>query len=178
LEEFERMGRMIGDMLFLAQTENDPHNLRLVEVDLGRMVRGLFDYFEALAEDREITLCLKGQSRPISADKEMLLRALSNLLSNAIRHAPHGAGVTVLLREDEQLTTISVENPGEPIPASAIPKIFDRFFRVDPARQRKSAGAGLGLAIVKSIAVAHGGDVRVTSNEWTTRFDLTLPHLA
>lgn len=178
LEEFERMGRMIGDMLFLAQTENDPHNLRLVEVDLGRMVRGLFDYFEALAEDREITLCLKGQSRPISADKEMLLRALSNLMSNAIRHAPHGAGVTVLLREDEQLTTISVENPGEPIPASAIPKIFDRFFRVDPARQRKSAGAGLGLAIVKSIAVAHGGDVRVTSNEWTTRFDLTLPHLA
>lgn len=176
LEEFERMGRMISDMLFLAQTENDSGNLRLVQVDVGKMVRGLFDYFEALAEDKGITLYLKGQSSPILADKEMLLRALTNLLSNAIRHAPHGASVSVFLTQNDQITTISVENPGEPIPETAIAKIFDRFFRVDPARQRKSAGAGLGLAIVKSIAMAHGGSVCVTSNERATRFDLVLPY--
>lgn len=178
LEEFERMGRMISDMLFLAQTENDSGNLRLVQADVGKMVRGLFDYFEALAEDKGITLYLKGQSSPILADKEMLLRALTNLLSNAIRHAPHGASVSVFLTQNDQITTISVENPGEPIPETAIAKIFDRFFRVDPARQRKSAGAGLGLAIVKSIAMAHGGSVCVTSNERATRFDLVLPYLS
>lgn len=178
LEEFDRMGRMIGDMLFLAQTENDPRNLRLGDIDLSELIHGLFDYFEALAEDRSITLCAKGTAEPVRADREMLLRALNNLLSNAIRHTPHGARITVTLAQDEQWTTIRVENPGEPIAPAHLPKLFDRFFRVDPARQRKSAGAGLGLAIVKSIAEAHGGHVQVASNDAATRFDLTLPRSA
>jgi len=178
LEEFDRMSRMIGDMLFLAQTENDPRNLRLGDIDLSELIRGLFDYFEALAEDRSITLCAKGMAEPVRADREMLLRALNNLLSNAIRHTPHGSRITVTLAQDDQWTTISVENPGERISENDLPKLFDRFFRVDPARQRKSAGAGLGLAIVKSIAEAHGGSVRVASNDTSTRFDLTLPRIA
>jgi len=172
------MSRMIGDMLFLAQTENDPRNLRLGDIDLSELIRGLFDYFEALAEDRSITLCAKGMAEPVRADREMLLRALNNLLSNAIRHTPHGSRITVTLAQDDQWTTISVENPGERISENDLPKLFDRFFRVDPARQRKSAGAGLGLAIVKSIAEAHGGSVRVASNDTSTRFDLTLPRIA
>lgn len=175
LEEFDRMGKMIGDMLFLAQTENDPQNLRLGCIDLAELIRGLFDYFEALAEDRNITLCAKGVVEPVRADRDMLLRALNNLLSNAIRHTPRGSRITVTLAQDEQWTTISVENPGDRIAEADLPKLFDRFFRVDPARQRKSAGAGLGLAIVKSIAEAHGGDVQVASDDAVTRFDLKLP---
>ncbi|HEJ6052600.1 TPA: Cu(+)/Ag(+) sensor histidine kinase [Pseudomonas aeruginosa] len=177
LEEFDRMGRMIGDMLFLAQTENDPRNLRLSAIDLSELVRSLFDYFEALAEDSGITLCAKGAIGSITADREMLTRALSNLLSNAIRHTPRGESITVLLSQDDQWATISVVNPGERIPEPDLPKLFNRFYRVDPARQRKTAGAGLGLAIVKSIAEAHGGSVAVTSSEAVTRFDLALPHL-
>lgn len=177
LEEFDRMSRMIGDMQFLAQTENDPCNLRLAEIDLGELVRALFDYFEALAEDRNITLCSKGHAGPIRADREMIFRALSNLLSNAIRHTPRGAPVTVILAQDDEYTTISVENIGNQIPEADLPKLFDRFFRGDPAHQHKSAGAGLGLAIVKSIAEVHGGKVCVTSNSVVTRFDLVLPHL-
>jgi two-component system heavy metal sensor histidine kinase CusS len=138
----------------------------------------LFDYFEALAEDRNITLCASGVVDPVQADREMLLRALDNLLSNAIRHTPRGARVTVTLAQDERWTKISVENPGQRISEADLPKLFDRFFRADPARQRKSAGAGLGLAIVKSIAEAHGGHVRVASNETATRFELALPHIA
>ena len=107
----------------------------------------------------------------------MLTRALNNLLSNAIRHTPRGKSITVLLSQDEQWTTISVVNPGERIPEPDLPKLFNRFYRVDPARQRNTAGAGLGLAIVKSIAEAHGGSVAVTSSELVTRFDLVLPHL-
>jgi len=178
LEEFDRMSRMIGDMLFLAQTENDPRNLRLGEIDLAELIRGLFDYFEALAEDRNITLYAKGAAEPIRADREMLLRALNNLLSNAIRHTPYGSRITVALAQDERWTTISVENPGERISEADLPKLFDRFFRVDPARQRKNAGAGLGLAIVKSIAEAHGGHVQATSSDTATKFDLTLPRIA
>ncbi|HHM4870124.1 TPA: heavy metal sensor histidine kinase [Pseudomonas aeruginosa] len=177
LEEFDRMGRMIGDMLFLAQTENDPRNLRLSTIDLSELVRSLFDYFEALAEDSGIALGVKGAIGSMAADREMLTRALNNLLSNAIRHTPRGKSITVLLSQDEQWTTISVVNPGERIPEPDLPKLFNRFYRVDPARQRNTAGAGLGLAIVKSIAEAHGGSVAVTSSELVTRFDLVLPHL-
>ena len=171
------MSRMIGDMLFLAQTENDPRNLRLAEIELAELIRGVFDYFEALAEDRSITLYAQGVAEPIRADREMLLRALNNLLSNAIRHTPRGARITVALEQDERWTTISIENPGERISEADLPKLFDRFFRVDPARQRKSAGAGLGLAIVKSITEAHGGYVQVTSSDSATRFALTLPRI-
>ena len=121
------MSRMIGDMLFLAQTENDPRNLRLGEIDLAELIRGLFDYFEALAEDRNITLYAKGAAEPIRADREMLLRALNNLLSNAIRHTPYGSRITVALAQDERWTTISVENPGERISEADLPKLFDRF---------------------------------------------------
>ncbi|MDO1974042.1 two-component sensor histidine kinase, partial [Escherichia coli] len=77
--EFDRMGRMIGDMLFLAQTENDPRNLRLSTIDLSELVRSLFDYFEALAEDSGITLGVKGAIGSIAADREMLTRARNNL---------------------------------------------------------------------------------------------------
>lgn len=178
LEEFDRMGRMIGDMLFLAQTENDPGNLHRSDIDLAELIRGLFDYFEALAEDAGIVLRLEGEAQPVRADKEMILRALSNLLSNAIRYTPRGSSVTVSLAQDERSTRIRVENPGRKIPEQYLPKLFDRFFRADPARQRNSAGAGLGLAIVKSIAQAHGGAVSVTSDDIATKFDLTLPRIA
>ena len=141
------------------------------------LVRVLFDYFEAFAEDRNITLCAKGTVEPVQADREMLMRALNNLLSNAIRHAPHGSCITVTLAQNDKWTTISVENLGKRISENDLPKLFDRFFRADPARQRNASGAGLGLAIVKSIAEAHGGHVQVVSNDTGTRFDLILQSL-
>lgn len=175
LEEFERMGRMIGDMLFLAQTDNDPHNLNLADVDLEETVKGLFDYFGALAEDRNVELRLQGRAKPILADRDMLRRALGNLLSNAIRYAPQRAAVTVTLNQNLRCTVVSVSNPGKKIPDENLHRLFDRFYRVDPARQRKGEGAGLGLAIVRSIVEAHGGEVQVASDETLTRFDFLLP---
>lgn len=112
LEELGRMSRMISDMLFLAQTENDRGNLRLTDVDLGELVKGVFEYFEAWAEDRRVSLQLLGTAGPVRADREMLLRALSNLVSNAIRHTPLDAAVTVKLVQDMSITTVTIENPG------------------------------------------------------------------
>jgi len=176
LEELGRLNRMINDMLFLAQTENDPGNLNLESLDLEETARGLFEYFEAWVEERGVSLELQGSVAPIRVDREMLRRALSNLLSNAIRYTPRGAAVIVRVSQDEQNTTISVENPGERIPAEELPRLFTRFYRADPSRQRTGEGAGLGLAIVKSIAEAHGGKVRAVPGDTMMRFEIVLPH--
>lgn len=176
LEEFERLNRMINDMLFLAKTENDLDHLNLESVDLEDTSRGLFEYFEAWVEERGVSLELLGRVAPIRADREMLRRALSNLLSNAIRYTPSGETVTVKLSQDGKSTVISVENPGKKIPTEDLPRIFNRFYRADPSRQKKGEGAGLGLAIVKSIVEAHGGNVHVDSDERMTRFHISLPY--
>jgi two-component system heavy metal sensor histidine kinase CusS len=175
LEEFGRMSRMISGMLFLAQTENDAASLRVADVNLAESVRALFEYFEAWAEERGVSLDLQGKVGLIRGDEEMLRRAIGNLLSNAIRYSPRGAAVTVTVSQDEWRTTVGVENAGEEIPSEALHRIFDRFYRADPSRQRKGEGSGLGLAIVKSVAEAHGGTVHVASDATMTRFELALP---
>lgn len=178
LEEFGRLNRMINDMLFLAQTENDSHTLALESVNLTDTIQALFEYFEAWVEELGVSLQLIGRVAPIRVDREMFRRALSNLLSNAIRYTQRGATVTVRLSQDEQTTTVSVENPGGKISAEELPRLFNRFYRGDPSRQHKGDGVGLGLAIVKSIVEAHGGTVSVVSDEVMTRFVIVLPRSA
>ncbi len=175
LEEYERMAQTIGDMLFLAQADNGLLKPSTGPVDLAAEVRGLFEYFDPWSEERGVTLALNGTAA-VPGDRLMLRRALSNLLSNAIRHTPAGQGVRVRLESDAEVIRVMVENPGPAIPAEHLPRLFDRFYRVDPARRRQGEGAGLGLAIVKSIVAAHGGTIGVTSTERGTRFVIVLPN--
>jgi two-component system, OmpR family, heavy metal sensor histidine kinase CusS len=175
MEEYERMAQMVGDMLFLAQADNRPQIQNIEELDLVAEVQALFDYYEGWAEERGVALALEGMTT-VSGDRPMLRRALGNLLSNAIRHTPAGGTVRVKLEpSNADDTGIVVENPGPEIPPEHLPKLFDRFYRVDPSRQRGGDGAGLGLAIVKSIVTAHGGKIDVVSAEGYTRFQITLP---
>jgi len=174
LEEYERMAQMVGDMLYLAQTDNGLLIPGLEKVDLAHEIQDLFDYFVAWAEERGVSLAQTG-AVSVPCDRLMLRRALSNLISNAIRHTPPGQTVQVSLAGQGDKATISVENPGMEIPAEHLPRLFDRFYRVDPSRQRKGDGTGLGLAIVKSIVEAHGGSIAVASSDQLTRFQLTLP---
>jgi two-component system heavy metal sensor histidine kinase CusS len=178
LEEYERMAQMIGDMLYLAQADNGLLKPSRDAVDLAAEVRGLFDYFDAWAEERGVALALDGSAAAVPGDRLMLRRALSNLLANAIRHTPAGRTVRVHLVANSQGVRISVENPGAQIPADHLPRLFDRFYRVDPTRRRQGEGAGLGLAIVKSIVTAHGGTIGVTSSEQKTRLVIVLPSTA
>ncbi len=174
LEEYQRLATMIADMLFLAKADNGLIVPSREPVDLAAEIKDLFTYYESLAEDQGITLASSGEGS-VAGDRLMLRRALSNLLSNAIRHTPRGGTVTVdIARADGGSIAVLVENPGEPIPAEHLPRIFDRFYRVDPSRQRTSEGAGLGLAITQSIVRAHGGQIAVFSDN-TTRFELRLP---
>jgi two-component system heavy metal sensor histidine kinase CusS len=174
LEEYERMAKMIGDMLYLAQTDNHLIKPERAPVDLRTEVMALFEYFEPWAEERGVRLQCDGSVDPVAGDRLMLRRALSNLLSNAVRHTAAGATVTVLLAQDEQQVRVSVENPGADIPPPHLDHLFDRFYRVDPSRQHTGDGAGLGLAIVKSIIDAHGGHIAVRSSGGRTCFELSL----
>lgn len=177
MEEYERMAQMVGDMLFLAQTDNRSRIEHVERLDLAGEVRALFDYYEGWAEERGVALELEGTAT-ITGDRLMLRRALGNLLSNAIRHTPAGGIVRVIITtSDGDGTHIVVENPGSEIPPEHLPKLFDRFYRVDASRQRGDGddGIGLGLAIAKSIITAHGGEVNVASTAGMTSFRITLP---
>ena len=174
MEEYERMAQMVGDMLFLAQQDNGASPRELADVDLAAEARGLIDYYEGWAEERGVGLVLEGTAHTVG-DRLLLQRALGNLLSNAIRHTPAGGMVWIRLTAGTSGTRIEVENPGPPIPAELLPKLFDRFFRADPSRQRRGEGAGLGLAIVKSIVEVHGGRVEAESDARGTRFHIALP---
>ncbi|HEB63089.1 MAG TPA: heavy metal sensor histidine kinase [Gammaproteobacteria bacterium] len=174
MEEYERMAQMIGDMLFLAKADNAQPPPNTETMDLKSELHNLLDYYGAWAEESHISLIQKGEAH-VQGDRLMLRRALSNLLSNAIRHTPENCSVTIKLSHIENDVLIVFENPGVPIPKEHLSKIFDRFYRTDPSRQRSGEGAGLGLAIVKSIVETHGGTIAVTSDEISTRFSISLP---
>lgn len=174
-EEFERLSRMISDMLFLAKSDNKlivPHRER---VDLAAEVASLFEFYEAWAEEKSVSLSFTG-SGSVLGDKLMLRRAVNNLLSNALHHTPEGGRIAVHVNDsDGAAVVLSVENTGETIAPAHLPRLFDRFYRVDASRLRFGEGAGLGLAITRSIAHAHGGETLVRSEDGVTSFEIRFP---
>ena len=178
LEEYNRMKKMVSDMLFLAQADNNQLIPERIMFDLRTEVVKVFDFFEAWAEELNVSLQLNGSGCLIKGDPLMYRRALNNLLSNALRYTQSGKTVTVTIAGSENSVQLIVENPGKLIPAEHLPRLFDRFYRVDPSRQRKGEGSGIGLAIVKSIVNAHHGKVWVESDTVSTRFILLLPRMA
>lgn len=173
-EEFEHMGRMISDMLLLAKAENGLVVPNRETIHLAKEVRVLFDYYDAVAEEKGLHLTLEGDGE-VSADRLMLRRALGNLLSNAVRHSTPKTTVRVNISTGPEAISIAMENTGDTISREYLERVFDRFFRVDPSRQRSSEGTGLGLAITKSIVLAHGGTISVASIDGVTTFTINLP---
>jgi len=171
-EEYERLSRMIGDMLFLAKAENGLIVPGREAVDLGATVDMLIDFYESFAAERGVRMVRTGNAT-FNGDRLMLRRAIGNILSNAIHHSQTPGVVTVKIEDrDTEGARISIENPGADISPEHLPRLFDRFYRVDPARQRNREGVGLGLAIAQSIARAHGGQITASSGHGFTRFDL------
>ena len=174
LEEFDRLARMVADMLFLAKTENGRLPTPLQTVRLEDQVSALFEFYEALAEEKQLQLMLEGQGS-VLGEPLMLRRALSNLLSNAIRHTPSGEKIEFTIQQQKSGVRLTITNPGEAIPADHIPRIFERFYRVDRSRSRQGDGSGLGLSITRSIIAAHGGEILVESNHSLTTFIIKIP---
>ena len=175
LEEQERLAKMVNDMLWLAKSDHGLVKPVLENIDLRQEISDLFEFFEALAEEQNIELVLEGNPLFIQGDRSMLRQAFSNLLSNALRHTQSGKTIKVSIENTHAHALIIFENAGEHIAQEHLEKLFDRFYRVDPARQRNSDGAGLGLSIVKSIIESHKGYTEVTSNSGMIRFMIYLP---
>ncbi len=173
-EEYEHLARMISDMLLLAKAENGLVLPNRESVNLAQEVQVLFDYYEALADEKGLSLKLEG-SAVVQADRAMLRRALGNLLSNAVRHATSQTCILVTLSQTVETCSIAVRNVGETIAQEFLDRVFDRFFRADPSRQRSIEGVGLGLAITKSIVTMHGGSIDVQSEDGLTVFNIQLP---
>jgi two-component system heavy metal sensor histidine kinase CusS len=175
-EELQRLARMVADMLLLAKTENGLALPHPETISLEAEATALTDFYDALAADKQLRLTVEGAGC-VQGDRLMVRRALSNLLSNAIRHSPVQAQVRVRIQTTPQGTEVCVENNGDAITPGAIPRLFDRFYRADEARRHPhSDGAGLGLAITRAIMLAHGGTVTVASDGNGTRFALVFAH--
>jgi two-component system heavy metal sensor histidine kinase CusS len=170
LEESVRLSDLIGDLLFLARAESPLSDLHRQPVNVGELLTAVREYYEATASDGGISLVADDGRESITAalDRPLMLRAVSNLVSNAIAHTPRGGSVTVAAFAADAELRIQVSDTGAGIPAEALPRVFDRFFRADASRSRSSTGSassgtGLGLAIVQSIMSLHGGSAAITS---------------
>lgn len=175
LEEYNRLSRMISDMLFLAQADDNRLIPERKSIKMKAEIEFIFDYFDFLAEDNGVQLKLIGDTQPIFADKDMLRRAITNLMSNALRYTPKGGTVSIFITDVPNGINVIISNPGNKITEEHLPKLFDRFYRVDKSRQRSNEGSGIGLAIVKSIILAHKGSITVISDEDLTQFSLFIP---
>jgi len=181
LEEAVRLSELIGDLLFLARAESPMTGLHRENVNVGELLTTVRDYYEASATEAGISFVVSNGAELLNAqlDRSLMLRAISNLVSNAIAHTPHGGTVTLTAANQEAALRIEVSDTGTGIPAEALPKVFDRFFRVDPSRSKNSGNSGLGLAIVQSILTLHGGSAEITSQlDRGTRVTLRVPALA
>ncbi|RMR58263.1 Heavy metal sensor histidine kinase [Pseudomonas syringae pv. actinidiae] len=176
-EELERMSRMISQMLFLASVSQPAAPLPVEVIDLREEADKVAELFSSSAEERDITLQVQGNAKA-TGDRLMIQRAISNLLSNAIRHGLSGSVITITLATHADEVSLAVRNAGEGIDAEHLPRLFDRFYRVHVSRARQQGGTGLGLAIVRSIMSLHEGQVTVESEPGHfTTFSLIFPKL-
>lgn len=175
LEEYDRLARMVSDMLFLAKADHGLIVPLREPIYLAAEVGELIEFYEPLADESGISLISRGAGE-VQGDRLMIRRALSNLVSNAIRHTPRGETVRVTIDPSIQnIVSIQVENPGAGIAEAHIARVFERFYRADPAREHNGEGVGLGLAITKSIVEAHAGSISATSRAGRTVFEVILP---
>ena len=175
---YERMGRMIENILFLARAESQQSAVHANFIPLEQRLGATAAFFELLAQERGLELVLEvGENAQVWADDTLLTRATGNLLTNAIRHARPGSTVVLSGRVSSNGgCQISVSNEGEPIAPEHQARIFERAYRVEGQRKDEAPGAGLGLAIVKSTMELHGGFVRVRSAPgYPTVFTLWFP---
>jgi two-component system, OmpR family, sensor kinase len=180
LQETNRMEAIIGDLLDLARLEGGGDSMTPEAVPVSHLFGRVRDRHEPVVRERGITLdCEIADEVPaIQGDEGRLEQALQNIAANAIRHTPRGGTVTLRAAADGPRVRITVQDTGPGIPPEHLPRVFDRFYKVDAARSGTSvpSGSGLGLSIVRAIVERHGGAVRATNAPGGGAiFELSLP---
>jgi two-component system, OmpR family, heavy metal sensor histidine kinase CusS len=164
LEECQKLSRLIDRLLFLARAERPETQIRRERVDLQRELKTFLEFYEPAATERGIQMSLE-VAAPIAADADRTLFqvAISNLLENAIHHTAEGGSIALRACVKDSVLSISVSDTGIGIPPDQLQRVFERFYRVDPAREHKNGGAGLGLALVQTVARLHSGRTEIQS---------------
>jgi heavy metal sensor kinase len=175
-EEVDRMSRTVANLLTLAQVDEGRLELLTASVTLHDAIAAATRPLLPVAAAKGVRLDITGAADGVRADPERLHQALTNLIENAIKFTPREGEVHVTAWERGDEIGVTVTDTGPGIPAEALPRVFDRFYRVDSARGRDAGGSGLGLAICREIAAAHGGRVWVKSTAGAgSAFSLALP---
>ena len=175
--EAKRLAELVQEIIDLSRLQSSDPLQRAFPVEIEDVIREAVDQAQVSSESRRITVEVGAiQDATVIGDRDQLIAAVHNLVENAINYSPENTKVSVTSKLKEGLIEISVADQGIGIPDSELGRIFERFYRVDPARSRATGGTGLGLSIVKHVALNHGGDVKVWSQEGVgSTFSILLP---
>lgn len=176
-DETDRMIRLVNDLLQLSKMDKNEYNFTIEEVDFIDYFNKIIDRFEmSKVESIHFVRYLQAGPAYVEIDKDKMTQVIDNIISNALKYSPEGGTITFRCWQQGKRLRVSISDEGVGIPKANLPKIFDRFYRVDRARSRQLGGTGLGLAIAKDIIHAHGGDIWAES-EWGkgTTISFTLP---
>jgi two-component system sensor histidine kinase SenX3 len=177
LTESDRLTRLVQQIIELSRLQDDDPLDSPAVVDVDEMVAAAVDSSAIDAGDRRIKIAISGTAGlKVFGNEEQVRAAVANLVANAVTYSENDSTVTVSAKPDLGMVELSVVDQGIGIPPQELERIFERFYRIDPARHRSTGGTGLGLSIVKHVAATHGGEIRVWSVEGHgSTFTLTLP---
>jgi len=178
LEETKRMLKIIEDLLLLTKMNYQPDVLKFERIDLTQFIHIIYEQAKMLASKKNITVNINipEETGMVNADELHLRRLFLNLIDNAIKFTPASGSITINLRYEDQKAAVSIIDTGIGIGEENVPKLFDKFFRIDTTIKDASPSSGLGLSIAQSIAELHNGEISVTSRVGQgTNFTVSLP---
>lgn len=158
-EEILRLGKIVMDLESLERVESNNLKLNKTPIDLLGLTHSVCVTFDGELSNKNLKLEIDGTASIVSIDKDRFSGVISNLVSNAVKYTPDGGQIRVLIQDFPEESMFVIEDNGMGIPEDELPFIFERFYRADKSRNRKTGGAGIGLAIVKSVVTAHGGSI-------------------
>lgn len=176
--EAERLSRLINDILTLSELEHKDYSVNFQRVCLNDSIEEVYYIMQTIANEKNIKLefNLANEKLYINGDRDKFKQMMINLIDNAIKYTPSGGTVEIKLNKDKDNAIIDIKDTGIGIPKQHLPRLFERFYRVDKARSRSMGGTGLGLAIVKHILMIFNGNIQVESEvNKGTKFTITLP---
>jgi signal transduction histidine kinase len=163
LEEVDRLEHLVSGLLAVSRLDAGEDRREWLVFDLAPLARTTAEQMRLMAEDRGLTIDIVTTTATVCGEAARIKQVIVNLLDNAIRFTPPGGTVLLSVLSAADGSVLEVRDTGVGIPATALPRVFDRFFRVDAARSREDGGAGLGLSIVRAICVGHGAEITVES---------------
>jgi two-component system phosphate regulon sensor histidine kinase PhoR len=175
-QETERLNNLIHDLLDISKLESGQMDVKRKPVKLQKLVENVLTALEKLISAKNLTLIRELRVETLWGDEALLQEVVINLLDNAIKYTPEGGVIRIGSQQNAAGASFYVEDTGIGIPKESLPRLFERFYRVDKGRSREMGGTGLGLAIVKHIIERHGGKIKVTSELGKgSRFSFTIP---